>query len=70
MKIKKDNEVQITFDEFKEDFLMKSTILFTESYDSFVMCTPTGEALCNINILFDSNEEKEDFIKMVKELDY
>ena len=70
MKLKKDNEKEISFEEFYEEFLMKINILFLENNDSFAMCTPTGEFKCEIDIIYDSPEEKEEFIKYVESKGY
>ena len=71
MKLKVDKEMDISFEEFYNDLLLKKNVVFLENYDSFVICTPTGEILTKtIYMIFDSSDEKEEFIEYVKSKGY
>lgn len=71
MKLKIDKEKEISFEEFYEDLLLKNNVVFLENYDSFVICTPTGEILTKtIYLIFDSSDEKNEFIQYVESKGY
>ena len=70
MKLKVDKEMKISFEEFYNEWLLKNNILFLENNDSFALCTPMGELIETVNIIYDSPEEKEEFIKYVESKGY
>ena len=71
MKLKKDTEKEISFEEFYNELLIRMNVVFLENYDSFVVCTATGEVLtCEISIIYDSPTEKEECIEFVESKGY
>ena len=70
MKLKVDKEMKISFEAFYKEWLLKNNILFGENNDSFLLCTPMGELIETVNIIYDSPEEKEEFIKYVESKGY